>query len=312
MEAVEAIARSSADLPPGITLAVAPTIPHHCSEAFLTDCRDLASSHGIPIHMHVAESRLQTVVAHRLYGRSAIRYLGELGMLSPTFTAAHGVWLSEDDLDVLAAHGCSVAHIPASNFRLGSGIAHVRPMLDRGINVGLATDGANSSDALSMLQAMRLASYGARAIASVRGDWLRATEVLRLATEGGSKILGHNGGKIAPGAPADLTFFDLGHIDFLPANDLINQIVTCADSSSVTDVMTGGIFRLLRGKFVSLDLSDFRERLARSTMRLSAATGAARALAGRLEPHVVAFADSLASEPVGFDRFVRAGARALQ
>ena len=114
------------------------------------------------IHMHIAESRLQAIVARKIYGRSAVRYSADFGALRPGFTAAHGVWLDDDDLDLLAAHGCSVAHIPASNYRLGSGVAQVRPMLDRGINVGLATDGANSSDSLSMLQAMRLASFGAR------------------------------------------------------------------------------------------------------------------------------------------------------
>jgi cytosine/adenosine deaminase-related metal-dependent hydrolase len=307
IEAINAIAESRHDLPPGITLAIAPTIPHHCSQDFLIGCREIAEHHGLPVHMHIAESRLQAVVARQVYGTSAIRYLAGLKVLSPQFTAAHGVWLDDDDLDVLAGHGCSVAHIPASNLRLGSGIAHVRPMLDRGINVGLATDGANSSDALSMLQAVRLASYGARAIAGPRETWLRAPEVLRMATEGSSKILGHDGGRIAPGAAADLVFFDLNHVDFLPANDPVNQLVTCADSASITDVMAGGIFRLLDGKFVSLDLSDLRERLSRSVARLLTATSGARALAGRLEPHVVAFTQSLGSGPLDFDRFVRAG-----
>ncbi|WP_375453346.1 amidohydrolase family protein [uncultured Methylobacterium sp.] len=310
MAAVETIVRSRADLPSGIALALAPTIPHHCSEGFLTDCRDVAAGHGLPIQMHVAESRLQAVAAGRSYGCSAVRHLAKLGILSPNFTAAHGVWLNADDLDVLAAHGCSVAHMPASNFRLGSGLAQIRPMLDRGINVGLGTDGANSSDALSMMEAMRLASYGARAIAGSREDWLRAPEILSMATEGGARALGRDDGRIAPGAPADLTFFDLGHIDFLPANDPVNQIVTCADSSSVTDVMTAGEFRLRRRKFTSLDCVGLREKVVRNTLRLSWATDAMRKLAGRLEPHVVAFADALASEPVGMERHVRAGAGA--
>ena len=94
----------------------------------------IADRYELPIHMHIAESRLQAVVARKIYRRSAVRYLADLGILRPGFTAAHGVWLDEDDLDLLAEHRCSIAHIPASNFRLGSGIAHVRPMLDRGIN----------------------------------------------------------------------------------------------------------------------------------------------------------------------------------
>jgi cytosine/adenosine deaminase-related metal-dependent hydrolase len=236
MEALNRIASASNELPPGVTLAIAPTIPHHCSEDFLVGCRDLAARHDLPIHVHVAESRLQAVVARQIYGVSAVAYLADLGMLSPKFVAAHGVWLDASDLDLLARHGCSVAHIPASNFRLGSGIAHVRPMLDRGINVGLATDGANSSDSLSMLQAMRLASYGARAIAGPRDAWLSAREVLRLATEGGAAILRHNAGRLAPGTAADLVLLDAEHVDFMPLNDPSNQLVTCADSAAVAQL----------------------------------------------------------------------------
>ncbi len=144
--AIGTIAAAQADLPDGVTMAIAPTIPHHCSERFLRDCLDVADRHELPIHMHIAESRLQAVVARKIYRRSALDYLADLGMLRPSFTAAHCVWVDEHDLDLLAEHGCSIAHIPASNFRLGSGIAQIKPMLERGINVGLATDGANSSE----------------------------------------------------------------------------------------------------------------------------------------------------------------------
>lgn len=150
LEAVEAIIAERANLPHGISLALAPTIPHHCSERFLLRHAELAERHDLPIHMHVAESRLQASVARDLWGQSPVGYLAERGVLGPHFIAAHAVWLDGADLDLLAAHHCRIAHIPASNFRLGAGVAHVRPMLDRGIGVGLATDGANSSDALSM------------------------------------------------------------------------------------------------------------------------------------------------------------------
>src|SRR5258708_14207027 len=118
--------------------------------------------------MHIAESRLQAVVARKVYHRSAVRYLTDFGMLRPGFVAAHCVWVDEDDLDLLAEHGCSIAHIPASNFRLGSGVAHFRPMLERAINVGLATDGANSSSSLSLLQTLLPASFGAPLSAAPR------------------------------------------------------------------------------------------------------------------------------------------------
>jgi 5-methylthioadenosine/S-adenosylhomocysteine deaminase len=304
--AIESIAAAQGELPNGVTLAIAPTIPHHCSERFLRDCMDIADRHALPIHMHIAESRLQAVVARQTYRRSAVHYLAELGILRPDFTAAHGVWLDDDDLDVLAAHGCSVAHIPASNYRLGSGVAHVRPMLARGINVGLATDGANSSDSLSMLQAMRLASFGARSFDSPREEWLTSREVIRLATRGSAKILGLEGcGRLEQGACADLALFDLGHVDFIPDTDPINQLVTCADSAAVTDVMVGGAFKVCDRKIVSVDTNNLRNRVRESTARLKRATEPARALAERLEPHVVAFAQSKSSEPLPFERRIR-------
>jgi 5-methylthioadenosine/S-adenosylhomocysteine deaminase len=304
--AIESIAATQSELPDAVTLAIAPTIPHHCSERFLRDCMDIADRHALPIHMHIAESRLQAIVARKVYGRSAVQYLAGLGMLRPRFTAAHGVWLDDDDLDLLAAHGCSLAHIPASNYRLGSGVAYVRPMLERGINVGLATDGANSSDSLSMLQAMRLASFSARIFDRPREEWLTSGEVIKLATLGGAKILGlKECGRLEQGACADLVLFDLGHIDFIPDTDPVNQLVTCADSAAVTDVMVGGTFRMRDRKIVSVDTNDLRVRVRESVARLAAATSPARALAERLEPHVVAFAQSVSSERLPFDRRIQ-------
>jgi len=304
--AVESIVAARREMPDSVTIAIAPTIPHHCSERFLRDCLDIADRHELPIHMHIAESRLQAVVARKIYDRSAVRYLADLGMLRPGFTAAHCVWVDEDDLDLLAEYGCSIAHIPASNFRLGSGAAYVRPMLERGINVGLATDGANSSDSLSMLQAMRLASFGARIFSSSRESWLHAQEVVRLATQGGANLLGLKScGRIEQGACGDLALFDLGHVDFVPNTDPINQLVTCADSASVTDVMVGGAFKVLNRKVVSVDTTGLRGRIHDCVARLTATGSQARALAGRLEPHVVAFAQSMSREPLPFERRIR-------
>jgi cytosine/adenosine deaminase-related metal-dependent hydrolase len=308
--AIEAIAAAQADLPDDVTMAIAPTIPHHCSERFLRDCLDIADRHELPIHMHIAESRLQAVVARKLYRRSALDYLADFGMLRPSFTAAHCVWIDERDLDLLAEHGCSIAHIPASNFRLGSGVAHLRPMLDRGIHVGLATDGANSSDSLNMLQAMRLASYGARAFAGPREKWPKASEIVRLATQGGADVLGLGAcGRMKQGACADLALFDLDHVDFIPATDPVNQMVTCADSAAITDVMVGGVYKMRDRKVVSVDTTDLRGRVQECAAKLAATTRESRALAARLEPHVVAFAQSMSRAPLSIERQIRPESR---
>ncbi len=303
--AVEEIAAAKSKLPSGLRLAIAPTIPHHCSEKFLLKCVAIAEKHELPIHMHIAESRLQAVTAMKLYGMSPVKYLASTGVLRPSFTAAHSIWLDETDLDLLANKGCAVAHIPASNFRLGSGIAHLRPMLDRGITVGLATDGANSSDALSMLEAMRLASYSSRAYSGSRDRWLSAAETVRLATEGGADILGIPlGGRLQKGAPADFAFFDLTCIDFIPLRDAINQIVTCADSRSVRDVMIAGRLAVSDGQITSIDVDALKERASAAVSRLSRATAKAKALAERLEGYAVAFAEKASGEALGIKRLL--------
>ena len=121
------IVAARGDMPEGIKLAIAPTIPHHCSERFLRDCVDIADRHELPIHMHIAESRLQAIAAHKLYGRSPVRYLGGFGVLRPGFIAAHGVWLDDDDLDLLAGTTAPSRTFPPAT----SGLAPVSHMSGR-------------------------------------------------------------------------------------------------------------------------------------------------------------------------------------
>jgi len=305
VDAVGAIAAAKDTLPAGISLAIAPTIPHHCSDSFLQECADLAARYGLPIHMHIAESRLQAVVAHRLYGCSALAHLADLDILRPGFVAAHSVWLDDRDLDLLAEHQACVAHIPASNYRLGSGIAHIRPMLERGITVALATDGANSSDALNMFEAMRLASFSSRVFGSPREFWLSARETLHAATAAGVTVLGlPRCGRIAEGFAADLTFLDLNSLNFIPLNDPLNQIVAAEDSSSVSEVMVGGRFVVKGGTLLTVNRGELRSNVAAALDRLAPRIAESRALAQKFEPLVVAFANAMAESPLPIDRYV--------
>ena len=107
-------------------IALAPTIPLHCSDEFMLACRDLARDAGLGLHMHLAESKVQAVVGMRRYGKTLTAHLAAIGLLGPRFTAAHAVWVDGDDIARLADHGASVAHNPGSNLRLGSGVAPAR------------------------------------------------------------------------------------------------------------------------------------------------------------------------------------------
>ena len=153
--------------------ALGPTIPHHCSDAFITGCRDLAKAHGIGVQMHVAESKVQAIVGPRKYGTTLVGHLQKLGLMAPNFTAAHAIWLDDDDMTRLADAGASVAHNPGSNLKLGSGLGAARKMQECGITFGLGTDGCLSSDNQNMFEAMRLAAYISRVQGPDPRQWLR-------------------------------------------------------------------------------------------------------------------------------------------
>ena len=157
--------------------AVAPTIPHHCSDAFMRACAELAREFGVGLHSHIQESKAQVIVGLKTYGKTQTAHLQDLGLLGPDFVAAHGVWLDNDDIRRLADHGASVAHNPGSNMLLGNGIAAVKAMLQRQLNVGIGTDGAACCDNQNMYEvdARRLLWLEGprtrhRALAGHRGD----------------------------------------------------------------------------------------------------------------------------------------------
>src|SRR5437868_66550 len=99
--------------------AVAPTIPHHCSDDFILGCVNIARDFDLGLHSHVAESKVQAIAGMRLYGKTLTAHLDELGVLGPQFTVAHGVWLDNDDMARLGDHGASIPPNPGRNMPLG-------------------------------------------------------------------------------------------------------------------------------------------------------------------------------------------------
>jgi guanine deaminase len=285
--------------------AVAPTIPHHCSDGFILGCAQLAREFDVGLHSHVAESKVQAVTGIRVYGRTQTAHLDGLGVLGPHFTVAHGVWLDNDDMARLGDHGASVAHNPGSNMRLGGGLADTRAMLERGVNLGIGTDGANCSDNQNMYEAMRLASF----VAKVRGPdwrrWLSTREAALAATEGGARALGFAGriGRLMPGYKADIVMLDLDHPNWLPFNDPVNQLVHTEDGTAVASVMIGGRLVVDNRRVVTVDLNGLRNRVEAARDRLAAANADNRRLYEALEPVVGSHCPGLARAPYHIDRY---------
>ena len=284
--------------------ALAPTIPHHCSDAFILGCANLARDFGLGLHSHVAESKVQAVTGIKLYGKTQTAHLDALGVLGPNFTVAHGVWLDEDDMARLGDRGASVAHNPGSNMRLGSGLADTRAMLERHVNLGVGTDGASCSDNQNMYEVMRLASFVSKVQGPEWQRWLTTREAALAATEGSARVLGFERiGRIAPGWKADLVMLDLDHPNWLPLNDPVNQLVHCEDGNAVDSVMIGGRMVVEHRRVTTIDLAQLRDRAAAARDRLAAANADNRRLYEALEPVVGSYCPGLARAPYHIHRY---------
>jgi cytosine/adenosine deaminase-related metal-dependent hydrolase len=289
-----------------VGLAVAPTIPHHCSDDFIRACVDVAKEYEVGLHTHVAESKVQAVVGLQRYGKTQTAHLDDLGVVGPRFTVAHGVWLDNDDMKRLGDHGASVAHNPGSNMRLGNGLADMRGMLDRRVNVGVGTDGANCSDNLNVYEAMRLASLVSKARTPDLERWVTTEEVVLAATEGGARTLGLDGkiGRLAPGYQADIVFLDLGHPNWMPCNDPTNQLVHTEDGNAVDSVMIGGRLVVEHRRVTNVDMGALAREVEAARVRLARANAAGKALYERLAVVVGRYCPGLAHVPYHINRYV--------
>ena len=194
------------------------------------------------VHIHVAETRSEDDAVRLRLGCSAPELLARLGVLDCRVLAAHSVWLSDGDLDLFGEFDVAVAHCPQSNCKLGSGVASVPSMLERGLRVGLGTDGPASNDNLDLWEEMRLAPLLARGIARDPGA-LGTADALGLATRLGADALRVEAGSLEAGRLADFIRLDVDDAAFVPgvsAEDILAHLVWAASSRHVTDVWVGG------------------------------------------------------------------------
>lgn len=287
--------------------ALAPTIPLHCSDAFWSACRDMAEEFDVGLHAHLGESKIQAVSGMQVYGESLTQHLHGLGILSDRFVAAHGIWLDQADIELLADCGARVSHNPSSNFRLGSGIANLPAMRRAGLTVALGTDTCSCSDHLNMFEVMRLANYLTRVRSFDPTDWLTPAEVLRMATENGAAVLGLEAklGRIAPGYAADLVLIDLTTVNYLPLNHAVRQLVFAEEGRGVDHVLVGGRTVVEKGRPLLVDYDGLRSDVMARSSALLEANGPRRRQLEALEPHVRHFCLGLAATPHAVEGHLR-------
>ncbi|MDR2893441.1 MAG: amidohydrolase [Deltaproteobacteria bacterium] len=254
-EALE-LARSQAEElkgNPRIRCCISPHSVYTTTLELLEKCAALAEELDLPMHIHLAETKDETAQSLELNGCRPVEQCRRAGILGSRTTVAHAVDLTEEEIALFASTGTVVAHNPRSNMKLASGAAPVSRMLEKGVRVGLGTDGAASNNALNMFTEMSSCALMHKLV-HLNPTTMPAQTVLNLATLGGAEALHWPGlGQLAQNGPADLIALDLNAPNLTPFNDPVSHLVYAASGHEVILSMVDGRVLYENGNFLSLD-----------------------------------------------------------
>ena len=216
---------------------------------------EYAISEGIGMQVHVSETKNEQESCLEKYGLTPAQVLDVSHVFDTRTVAAHCVHLTDEDMDLLARRHVSPVHCPCSNLKLASGIAQVRKMLDKGLNVTLGTDGVSSSNNADLFEAVKLSALLSNG-STLDPTSLTAAQALKLATVNGAKAQGREGecGMIAPGLDADLIMLDFAQPHLIPCHDPISNLVYAASGHDVVLTMVRGNVLYDHGEYPTIDL----------------------------------------------------------
>ncbi len=236
-----------------IRTVLGPHSPYACPPGFLSTVAERAAQLGVGIHIHVAESRDQLESSLATRGVTPVKLLEQRGVLDQPLIAAHCIYITPDDMDILQGKSVNVVQCPNCHMKLGMGVTPVPELLARGVNVALGTDGAASNNDLDMLEEARLATLMQKNH-HLDPVILPAELTLRLATRSGARALGFpESGVIAPGRPADLLLFDFRKPHLRPRHNLLSNVIYSAKSSDISYVIVDGQVLMRAGELTTLD-----------------------------------------------------------
>ncbi len=255
---------------PRTNIFVSPHNVHWCSDDMLTAMSDLARRLETGFHVHLQETIYQRMYGTRHWNKTPLAHLAELGILGPEVSCAHGVWLSESDLDILSETGTAICTNPSSNLRLKSGVAPVNRLLERGVNVALGIDEAGINDDNDILQEMRVAQKIHRE-PGVASPHPTSHDIFRLATSNAARVTFFDEvGAIERGKRADLVLIDMERIEepyLHPDTDVVDALIYRGKGLDVNTVMVDGEVLLRDKKFLKADKSEVAARLKESLSR---------------------------------------------
>lgn len=239
---------------PLITISVAPHAPYTCSPGTLKAAKQLADTLGLPLQIHLSETRKEVRDVEARYGATPIEYLDNLGFFGGTVIAAHVVYPTAKEITVLAARKVGVAHNPESNMKLASGVAPVAEMRKAGVTVGLGTDGAASNNNLNMFEEMNTAAK-LQKVVLLDPTVMSARDTVAMATSDGATVLGlgDRTGSLEPGKRGDLIVIDLHRPHLTPLYNVYSQLVYAVNGADVESVVVDGRVIMADRKLLTLD-----------------------------------------------------------
>jgi 5-methylthioadenosine/S-adenosylhomocysteine deaminase len=242
-----------------IRLYLSPSGPGRCSRQVLELTVELGKEFGVGIHSHLHETKAEILAMEKMYEETVAEYLREIEFFGPHCSFAHGVWLNDVEIETLADTGTSIIHSPVSNAKLGSGVAPVQRMRERGLNVALGTDDVSCNDNHNMFEVMKLAGL-LHKLYDNPAAWLGSRDVLDMCWRGGAKILGQPIGVLKEGALADLVILGGPNLYHMPKENFLTQLVFSELGSSVETVIVGGEIVVESGKVLTVNEEDlYRE-----------------------------------------------------
>jgi 5-methylthioadenosine/S-adenosylhomocysteine deaminase len=242
--------------------ALAPSAPQRCSEGLLRWVADMARRTGAQVFTHVYETRSQALLARlnfRQDDHSLITFLDRMGLLGPSLTIAHGVWISDAEIERFGAAGANLAFNAMSNLKLLNGVAPIRRYAEAGAGVSVGCDNCSGNDAQNIFESMKAFAlfWGLQGRAGEAGA---AAEAFRAATTGGARALGLHGqiGAIRVGHRADLTLIRLDDPGFVPLNSAVRQLVYAGSPRAVDTVIVDGDIVVSGGRPTRADEGELK------------------------------------------------------
>lgn len=252
-----------------IKIFTSPHAPYTCNPETIKLCVDLAKELHTGLHIHLSETIDEEKTIHERYDKRGAEYLNDLGVFDVPVILAHGIYISDSDIEILKHIKGGISHNPISNCKLSSGICDVVKLRKNGIHVGLGTDGIGSTTTLDMFEEMKTAAY-LQKVKTKRPTSITAYDILKMATIEGAKVLGMENeiGTLEVGKKADMIFIKTDKIHLCPDNDVCTNIVYSANGADVDSVMIDGKLIMQNRKMINLNEKEVMRNVKKIAKRL--------------------------------------------